>query len=359
VGGREGDRVETNDGRLNDKAGRSRSSPDRSVMRLVAELYYVRDLSQQEISRLLSQSVSTVSRMLAQARAAGIVQITVERDPSELVPLATAVSNALSVQVSVTPGRTADPAGAGRLCAVAAAPAVADEMPTAGVLGTSGGHTIAALAGALPKSNRPGLTIVPIAGGMHAGVPPLLDINVITDRIAERLGSSTIRLLAPGLLDSPKTKEALLADSVVRVTTELWSQIDCALVGIGGVPNAKAGYPTMMDQLEDDVRRRLIAKGVVGDIAGHLFTIDGDLIEDEWTSRLLCISYEMLRHARQVIAVAAGSSKVQSIIGCARTGVVSHLYTDEPTATAIMLWLGAHKTRRGSAARLGKSRVPA
>ena len=319
-------------------------------MRLAAELYYVRDLSQEEISRLLSQSISTVSRMLAQARAEGIVQITVERDPSELVPLATALSDALSVQASVTPGRPGDPAGAGRLCAVAAAPAVADELPAAGVLGTSGGHTIAALAGALPRSNRPGLTIVPIAGGMHAGVPPLLDINVITDLIAERLGSSTIRLLAPGLLDSPKTKEALLADSVVRVTTELWSQIDSALVGIGGVPNARAGYPTMMDQLDDDVRSRLIAKGVVGDIAGHLFTIDGDRVEDEWASRLLCISYEALCHSRQVIAVAAGPSKVQSIIGCARTGAVSHLYTDEPTATAIMQWLGDNQPHGGSAA---------
>ena len=334
-----------------DRPRRSRgSSPDRSIMRLAAELYYIRELSQAEISHLLSLSISTVSRMLTQARAEGIVQVTVERDPSELVPLARVLSDALSVQVSLTPGRPGSPAVAGRVCAVAAAAAVADELPTAGVLGTAGGYTIAALAGALPKMDRPGLTIVPLAGGMHAGVPPLLDVNAITDRIAERLGASTIRLLAPGLLDSTKTKEALLADSVVKVTTGLWSRIDYALVGVGGVPNSKVGYPTMMDQLEDDVRRRLIAKGVVGDIAGHLFTIDGGLVEDEWASRLLCISFEMLRKSGKVVVVAAGSHKAESVIGCARTGVVSHLYTDEPTASAIMQSLDARRPHRPSTA---------
>jgi len=334
-----------------DRPGRSRgSSPDRSVMRLAAELYYIRELSQGEISRLLSISISTVSRMLTQARAEGIVQITVECDPNELVPLARALSEALSVKVSLTPGRASSPAVAGRVCAVAAAAAVVDELPTAGILGTAGGYTIAALAGALPKMDRPGLTIVPIAGGMHAGTPPLLDVNAITDRIAERLGASTVRLLAPGLLDSLKTKEALLEDSVVKVTTELWSRLDCALVGVSGMPGVKLGYPTVMDQLEADVQRRLIAKGVVGDIAGHLFTIDGDLVEDEWASRLLCISFEMLRKCGKVIAVVAGSHKVESIIGCARTGVISHLYTDEPTANAIMQSLGARQPHRPSTA---------
>lgn len=334
-----------------DRPRRSRgSSPDRSIMRLAAELYYIRELSQADISRLLSLSISTVSRMLTQARAEGIVQITVERDPNELVPLARVLSDALSVQVSLTPGRPGSPAVAGRVCAVAAAAAIADELPTAGVLGMAGGYTIAALAGALPKTDRPGLTIVPIAGGMHAGVPPLLDVNAITDRIAERLGASTIRLLAPGLLDSLKTKEALLDDSVIKVTTELWSRLDCALVGVSGTPGVNLGYPTVMDQLEPDIRRRLIAKGVVGDIAGHLFTIDGGLVEDEWASRLLCISFEMLRKSGKIVVVAAGSHKAESIIGCARTGAISHLYTDEPTARAIMESLGARQPHRPSTA---------
>ncbi|MGD0862132.1 MAG: sugar-binding domain-containing protein [Candidatus Limnocylindrales bacterium] len=332
-------------------------SADRSLMRLAAELYYVRGWSQAEISRLLRVSISTVSRLLAQARAEGIVQITVERDPSELIPLATELADALSVRVTLTPGRTSNPAVAARVCAVAAAPAVADEVPTSGVLGTAGGYTIAALAEALPRMDRPELTVVPIAGGLHASVPPLLDINGVTDRIAAQLGASTRRLLAPGLLDSLAMKEALLEDSLVKVTTELWSRLDCVLVGVSGMPESNPGYPTVMDQLDGDIRRRLIAKGVVGEIAGHPFTIDGSLIEDDWASRLLCISFDVLRRSGPVIVVAAGSHKAQSIIGCVRTGVVGHLYTDELTAAAIMEWLGAHGQHRGATSASAPTKV--
>jgi DNA-binding transcriptional regulator LsrR (DeoR family) len=318
-------------------------------MRLAAELYYVRSWTQAEVADLLHVSISTVSRLLAQARADGIVQITVERDPSELTPLAREMAQALSVEVTLTPGHADDPSVAGRVCAVAAAPSIAAEIPMSGVLATAGGYTVAALAGALPTSSRPGLTVVPMAGGLHAAVPPLLDVNAITERIAGRLGASMTRLLAPGLLDSASTKEALLQDSVVTVTTALWSHIDCALVSVGGLPDSNPGYPTVMAQLDEDARRRLIAKGVVGEVAGHVFTVDGTLVEDDWTSRLLCISFELLRASGRIILVAAGSHKVQAIVGCARTGVVGRLYTDELTGASIMRFLGARRSHRQSA----------
>ena len=45
----------------------------REMMRLVAELYYVRELGQPEIAALTGFSVSKVSRLLAAARIAGVV----------------------------------------------------------------------------------------------------------------------------------------------------------------------------------------------------------------------------------------------------------------------------------------------
>ncbi len=62
----------------------------REMMRLVAELYYVRELGQPEIATLTGFSVSKVSRLLAAARAVGVVRISVESAPSEPTPLAKA-----------------------------------------------------------------------------------------------------------------------------------------------------------------------------------------------------------------------------------------------------------------------------
>src|SRR5206468_1189645 len=60
--------------------GMSKSGPlsDREVMRLVAELYYERDLGKPEVAAMTGFSVSKVSRLLSAARAQGIVHITVE-----------------------------------------------------------------------------------------------------------------------------------------------------------------------------------------------------------------------------------------------------------------------------------------
>ncbi len=308
----------------------------RSVLRLVAELYYVRDWSQAEIAELLRCSVSKVSRMLAAARADQIVQITVDSDPHELEPLARELSDALGAVATLTAGRRGDTPAAGAVCAVAAAPLVAAMLPELGVVGTAGGYTISTLANALPRVSRPGLTIVPLLGGLHLTSPPLLDINVMTDRIAERLGATPRRLLAPGLLDSPATKEALLRDTVVRATTDLWSKLACALLGVSGGPVDQPGYTTVFDQLSDDERARLASKGVAGDIAGHLFTIDGEPVEDEWASRLLCIDLDRLRACPQAILVAAGPHKVRSIVGACRTGAIDRLFTDELTAASIL-----------------------
>ena len=310
-------------------------SGDGSLLRLVAELYYRREWGQVQIAEVLGCSASKVSRLLAAARAQGIVQITIEPDSGSLRPLARQLSEALGVEATVTPGREGDPIAAGRMCAVAAAPLVATELPIEGVIGIAGGHTISALVNALPRVERPGLTVVPIVGSYHVK-ESFLDVNEIAGNLARQLHATAQRILAPGLLDSAATRLVLLEDSAVRATTAFWSHLDYVLVGVSGAPGDRPGYPTVMEQLSEDGLRRLEGKGVAGEVAGHLFGFDGTLVEDEWTSRALSIPFELLLASKQVAGVAAGSSKVNSLIACSRTGVLDRLFTDEPTARAIL-----------------------
>jgi DNA-binding transcriptional regulator LsrR (DeoR family) len=71
------------------------AASQREMLRLVSELYYVRGLGQPEIATLTGFSISKVSRLLATARAAGVVRISVEGAPQEPAPLARALSAAL------------------------------------------------------------------------------------------------------------------------------------------------------------------------------------------------------------------------------------------------------------------------
>ena len=319
---------------------------DVEMMRLVADLYYLRDHSQPEIADLTGFSVSKVSRLLSQAREQGIVRITVEPPPAELTPIAHELAEHLGVQVLVTPGRATTPTIAARLCGIAAAPHVASMLPTSGVVGIGGGYTFAALTQAMPAMHRPGLTVLPLVGGWDVRNPHL-DTNELVRRMADQLGAGTRLLLAPGLLDSEATKDALLADSGVTSTTDYWQRLDMAILGISGGPAARPGYGTVMDRLDDAGRERLATKGVVGDVAGYFVRIDGSLVEDEWTRRSIAIPLELLRRTPLVVAIAAGSNKVEGIIGCARSGLLHVLVTDAPTADAALRLVRAEAGGKG------------
>jgi DNA-binding transcriptional regulator LsrR (DeoR family) len=321
---------------------------DEDMVRLVAELYYLRDLTQSTIADLTGFSVSKVSRMLALARDAGIVRIRVQPAAGQLRRTAEELASALGLRAAhVTAGRSDDPARATRLCGVAAAPWVAERLPERGTLGMAGGYTTAALVDALPPRHCPDLTIVPMVGGWDPATPHL-DINELVRRAAGRLGARYQLLHAPGRLDSLEVRDALLAESAIRLTTAYWDRLDTALVGISGGPDAVPGYTTVMERLDSTERRRLAEAGVVGDITGHLFDAEGRFVRDPVGERTVAVPIEALARTPEVIAVAAGPHKVRGIIGASRTGLLHAIVTDQPTADAILRLLGAAAPERGA-----------
>jgi DNA-binding transcriptional regulator LsrR (DeoR family) len=311
------------------------SSSPREMLRLVAELYYVRDMGQPEIAALTGFSISKVSRLLSAARSAGVVRISVEGAPVEPTPLARALSAALGIEVWVTPGHETAPPLAARLCGVAAAPRLAEELPADGAIGLTGGFTVEALVGALPESSRPLAVVVPLVGGWDSSNPHL-NSNDIARHMAERIGAGVRLLHAPGLLDNEATTQALLADSAVTATTRFWGELRLALVGMSGAPRFAPGYGTVMDRLDEEGRDRLASRGAVGDVAGHLVRLDGSFVQDEWERRTISIPIETLRSVPRVVGIAAGINKVETIVAGARTGLLHLLITDEPTAAAAL-----------------------
>ena len=342
---RAGSRTGTGATSASDGPPRSGPAVDREILRLVAELYYERDLRQPEIADLTGFSVSKISRILAVARDLGVVRISVEPVAEEQPAIAAVLRDRFGVEVTITPGRETDPTAAARLCGLAAAEPIARLLPAAGSVGLAGGFTMDAMASALPRLELPGLTVVPVVGGWDS-TNRYLDVNELARRVADRLGAQVHYLHAPGMLDSEETKDALLADSGVAATTRHWESLSVALLGVSGGPTIYPGYGTVMDRLDDQSRRRLLDLGVVGDVSGHLFREDGTFVEDEWSRRTIAISLEAIRRIPDVVAVAAGSNKHRSLLGGLRTGLFKRLITDRLTAEGMLRVADGEPRRR-------------
>jgi DNA-binding transcriptional regulator LsrR (DeoR family) len=112
------------------------------------------------------------------------------------------------------------------------------------------------------------------------------------------------------------------------------------MVGIGtttpGLSSiVRAGYITPAQA------KNLQANGVMGDICGHHFDINGRLMEIPLAGYVFGIQVELLRKVPLVIGVAGGVEKASAILGGLRTGLLKGLVTDDRAGAMILEKLGA------------------
>jgi DNA-binding transcriptional regulator LsrR (DeoR family) len=303
------------------------------LLRWVAELYYMQQQGQAEIASLIGVSVSKISRLLAEARRQGIVTIQVAPPRSGDSELEVALARQLGLRaVHVAPARVTDGSAASRLAALMAARLLPRLLPSQGVIGLSGGYTVAQMARALEPLTDSDLTVIPLQGNWYEGGLHLHNDEVVRDA-ASQLGARALSLPAPMVVERTDTRDALLQDRSIRAVADRWSDLAVAVVGIGGAPGAASSDSlSVMGQLPTDVQSELAHEGVVGDMCAHMFDAHGRFVEHEASRRTVSIPIELLRSVPTVVAVAGGANKAASLLGAARSGVPHVLITDQLAA---------------------------
>jgi len=76
--------------------------------------------------------------------------------------------------------------------------------------------------------------------------------------------------------------------------------------------------------------------GAVGDVCGHHFDIEGNLMEIPVAGYAFGTDAETLRGISLAIGVAGGSVKAPGILGALRSRLVNSLVTDDAAARAVL-----------------------
>lgn len=318
--------------------GRRANAHEDSMLRLVAHLYYIRELNLREISEITSLSPATISRMNRLARERKVVTISVAAADSDFDELATRLSSHLGTSFVITPGHRVDSVKQSRICGAAAAPYVVERLPFDGLVGVSAGHTINGMLASMRKAPRPRLGILPLMGGWNA-LYSHLDANTLVRGMAERFQATSYPLHAPALCDSLESRETILTNDTVRATTEKWDHLDAAVYGIGAPGMLQTSTYAWTGSNDALIAQEFAQLGVVGNILGHLYNIDGEIIPHEWTERLVTVSLQQLKRVKTSIALLCGDDKVSALIGLARTGLSSLIVTDDLTALSTLDYL--------------------
>lgn len=310
-----------------------KTSSRKELLAHVASLYYERGLNQAQIANIVGLSRPMISRLLAEARECGVVEIKIHwpisTDPN--------LEKRLIVQFGLRTARVLDVdhlpypellRRLGKLAAIELMNHLQDGMTVA----IAWGATLWEMVHAMPSRMYPNMRIVQCLGAL--GNRQLCDTPSIVQRMAQILGAQSFLLYAPLIVESEEARLQLLQQRSIRETLEMAQHADLLLVGIGTIDPEisslkRAGY--LSDSELEELRRR----GAVGDICGHFLDREGRLVP-ALDQRLIGITLADIRQIPCVFAVAGGIVKAEAIRAALYSGLVHVLITDKGAAMKVL-----------------------
>jgi len=114
---------------------------------------------------------------------------------------------------------------------------------------------------------------------------------------------------------------------------EMGENAPLKFVGLGTVkPETQLVTSGMIEPAEIKAIDRA---GGVGEMLGHFFDRNGQIVETALSPRTLSVSMDKASD-QNIIALAGGPGKIEAIRAILRSGKLSGLVTDERTATALL-----------------------
>ncbi|CAN7464047.1 sugar-binding transcriptional regulator [Neorhizobium sp. LjRoot104] len=308
-------------------------------MRLrAAWLYYNQGLTQKDVAERLGLSRSTVIRLLDEAMKRSEVQIWISEGIDTCVELAIRLEKAYGLDEAVVVPAPRDGSAAALASSVGLAlgqflsEVVQDDM----TIGVGWGRTMTASLGSFRPPRRENCKVVSLLGGIVA----VHQTNPIdyTWRFAGQLGAECYMFLAPLLVDSVKTKRALIEECGLKAIYDLAENLDLAVVSCGDIgPHSTSLSEGFISKAELD---RLIAAGCVCDTMFNFLDEDGRSVDHKLNERVMSVDLDTLRQARHIVLSSGGAHRAVAIRATIRRIGCHTLITDE-TAARELLRLGA------------------
>jgi deoxyribonucleoside regulator len=305
------------------------------LLLLVACLYYVDGLSQEDVARMANVSQAKISRLLAKARERGIVHISVDKyDPRDRrleAQLEKSMGLRKAIVIKTQEGLPLQELR--QSVAHFAAPWVSTLIRSGDILALAGGRCMQRLVNAMyPAHQTSGLTVVQAMGNMHANVGPY-DALELGRIIAQRWDGTFLTLNLPALLPDPNTRKTFLALEPIRVAVERLHNVRIALVGVGTPEHSV--FVERGTLYEKDMRH-LRKAGAMGEICGRFFDRQGNECNTPYRDRVVSIEFESLKKADEVVAMVAGSDRSEAISSALRGGLIKSLIIDRAGAVALL-----------------------
>ena len=305
-----------------------------ALLSQVAHMYYDLGMLQPDIAEKLFFSRSKVSRILKKAQDLGIVEIKVNRYLSRMRNYEKKLEAlpGLKKAIVMTNFDDADGETAKDDLAACAAAYVSGEIKDAYVLGITCSRTVTRVVHKLTREHTCNLQVVQTIGSTTNR-----DMSgELTNAIAQTYGGTAHFLNAPLYVDDVYVKEALLRDPSIMEASKLMKHCNLLLMGVGKFDASGGDMPSWSGYMTPRHREEMGRLGAVGSLCAQFFDINGNLLDCDWNQKCITIPWDDMKCADLRVAIASGKTRVPSIMGALRTGIVDVLITDTVTAACLL-----------------------
>ena len=294
-----------------------------------ARRYYLEDQRQSDIAREMGISRPMVSRLLSEARALGVVEITVHDPESQARSLLDQLRRTRSIRDGVLVEGGSDDDATKQALSQGAVELL--ERIGARRLGVGWGYLIGQLVTWLeqnPRRESAISDICPLVG--NASIPARnYQSNENVRLMAQQLGAAPHFLYLPALPESVEEKQLLCSTEVYRQICRQWEKMDTALVNIGDYPSSPdfaslVRYGNLLQQ-----------QRACGRMLVYYFNEAGTVIQSDQDFAIQ-IPLDILRRCRNIIGVCSANTSAKALRGALNTGLLTHIVARADLAEGLL-----------------------
>lgn len=296
-------------------------------------LYYVAGNNQEEVAQKLGVSRQTAQRLVSLSISEGLIKVRLDHPIGRCMELAEKLRQRFALDFAeVVP---TDPSSDSTLLGIAQAGAaeierrLRSEKPIVMAIGT--GRTLKAAIEQMTPMECPQHRIVSLTGSI-APDGSAAYYNVIFN-LADSVKARSFPMPLPVIASSPRERELLLSQPMIRDTLALAAKADVTFIGLGDLgPDA----PLYLDGFITEAELRALQKaGAIGEVVGWAFDAQGRMIDGLTNDRVASAPLPS-RETSLVVAFAKGDRKLPGIRAAINRRLINGLLTDERTADRLL-----------------------
>lgn len=300
---------------------------DETIIR-VAILYYEEGITQTQIAKTLNISRPTVATMLQEAREKGIVKISIQHSTSHLHELEQALVEKYNIKtVLISP--TNNKSGVGKLCA----DFISQKLPHIKNLGIGWGSTVYEYVSAAQYENLNHISLIPLMGGV--GINDVkYHSNHLVFTLSTKYNCEVNYFYAPAVAESVEMRDTLLQTKMIDDILAKGQAVDAAVVSVGN-PVRSSTY-RYFGLIDDDWADEIYSSGAIGDLLGTFFNRDAQPVYNSISERMIGLTIDQLSRIKDVIVLATGPEKVESIRALLNNDIIDHIIIDQTIAKELL-----------------------